>query len=182
MLIDKLNTLFGIIKLKLFILFYLKNVKVGKHNRIKKDFHIIIDKKSKLIIGNNFRCKYGFKASCLYGGILEIGNNVFINNNCDITAIKRIKIGNNVLIGHNFFAIDHDHDYKNNIKNFVSNDIEIGNNVWIGANVTILKGVHIGDNCVIAANTLVSKNIQSNCIIKEKKEYAITMIGEKNEL
>lgn len=173
MLFDKINTILGIIKIKLLSIFCGKKMKIGKKCRIKKDFCIVIDKNSKFIIGDNFRAKYNFKINCLNGGILKIGNNVFINNNCDITAMKKIEIGNNVLIGHNLLAIDHDHNYKENIKKFVTNEIKIGNNVWIGANVTILKGVHIGDNCVIAANTLVLKDIPDNSLVHSKNELEV---------
>lgn len=173
MLFDKINTILGMIKIKLLSIFCGKKIKIGKNCRIKKDFCIVIDKNSKFIIGDNFRAKYNFKINCLNGGILKIGNNVFINNNCDITAMKKIEIGNNVLIGHNLLVIDHDHNYKKNIKNYVSNEIKIGNNVWIGANVTILKGVHIGDNCVIAANTLVLKDIPDNSLVHSKNELEV---------
>lgn len=173
MLFDKINTILGMIKIKLLSIFCGKKIKIGKNCRIKKDFSIVIDKNSKFIIGDNFRAKYNFKINCLNGGILKIGNNVFINNNCDITAMKKIEIGNNVLIGHNLLVIDHDHNYKENIKNYVSNEIKIGNNVWIGANVTILKGVHIGDNCVIAANTLVLKDIPDNSLVHSKNELEV---------
>ena len=173
MLFDKINTILGMIKIKLLLIFFGKKIKIGKNCRIKKDFCIVIDKNSKFIIGDNFRAKYNFKINCLNGGTLKIGNNVFINNNCDITAMKKIEIGNNVLIGHNLLVIDHDHNYKENIKNYVSNEIKIGNNVWIGANVTILKGVHIGDNCVIAANTLVLKDIPDNSLVHSKNELEI---------
>ena len=64
---------------------------------------------------------------------------------------------------------DHDHDYKNDINNFICEDVIIGDNVWIGANCIILKGVKIGNNVVIAANTLVNKNIADNQMIYQKK-------------
>ena len=64
---------------------------------------------------------------------------------------------------------DHDHDYRNNINNFVREDIKIGNNVWIGANCIILKGVTIGDNVVIAAGTIVKENIENNCLCYTEK-------------
>ncbi len=179
MLFDKINTILGMIKIKLLSIFCGKKIKIGKNCRIKKDFCIVIDKNSKFIIGDNFRAKYNFKINCLNGGILKIGNNVFINNNCDITAMKKIEIGNNVLIGHNLLVIDHDHNYKKNIKNYVSNEIKIGNNVWIGANVTILKGVKIGNNVVVGANSLICKDVEDNCIITEEKDYNIRRIGEK---
>jgi len=52
----------------------------------------------------------------------------------------------------------------------------IGNNVWIGSNVVILKGVKIGDGSVIAAGSLVTKDVPENCLYIEKKQAVIREI------
>ena len=64
--------------------------------------------------------------------------------------------------------MDHDHDYKNCFKNFIKNEVLIKDNVWIGANVTVLKGVTIGKNCVIAAGSIVTKDVPDNSIYFNK--------------
>ncbi len=54
-----------------------------------------------------------------------------------------------------------DSTLKNNI---ICESINIGNHVWIGCNVTILKGVNIGDNSIIAAGSIVNKDVPKNCL------------------
>ena len=101
---------------------------------------------------------------------MEIGDGCFFNNYCSINAKAGIKIGANCLFGENVKIYDHDHDYKNNIYDFVRKRIEIGSNTWIASNCIILKGVNIGSRCVIAAGTIVNKNINSNNLIYQVKQ------------
>ena len=175
MIFDKLSTIFGMIKLYFFSLFYRKRVYIGNNVRIKSDFKIIVSKKSKINISSNCRIKENALIKALDGGQINIKDNVFINQNCIINCIEKVEIGEGTLIGHNFLAIDHDHDYKKDIKKLCSKPIIIGKNVWIGANVTILKGVTIGDGAIIAANTTITKNVISNTLVRNKIE-----IIEKN--
>ena len=92
---------------------------------------------------------------------VTIGNNVYMNAGCHI--LGEIEIGNNVLIGPKTVIWGRDH--LTSRFNLVSNQqhnkkkIVIGNDVWIGANVTILKGVHIEDGAVIGAGSVVTKCI-----------------------
>ena len=70
---------------------------------------------------------------------------------------------------------DHNHKYTQNPFSVSKTDfnvgkIKIGNNVWTGANVTVLKDVTIGDNCIIGTGVLVHKDVPSNSIIKAKQE------------
>lgn len=103
---------------------------------------------------------------------VTIKKNCYFNNGCMITARKNIIIGENCSFGPNVMIFDHDHDMKSdNYKQcFVCKDIKIGNNVWVGANVVILKGSEIGDNCVIAAGSVVFGKVEENCIYYNRKE------------
>ena len=56
--------------------------------------------------------------------------------------------------------------------------VVIGDNVWCGCNVVILKGVKIGDNCVIAAGTVVNKDIPSNSMVYQERELVIKKINK----
>lgn len=97
----------------------------------------------------------------VFGGNLKIGSHCFFNINSSITCVNKIEIGDNCKFGNNLVIVDHDHNYRVNGEytkdnpEFVSSPIKIGNNVWCGANVTILRGTEIGDNCVIAAGSTV---------------------------
>lgn len=99
---------------------------------------------------------------CDYGYLIEIGENFYSNHNCTILDTAKVTFGNNVFIGPNcgFYAAEHPLDVlqRNNGLEY-AHPITIGNNVWIGGHVIILAGVTIGDNSVIGAGSLVSKNI-----------------------
>lgn len=170
MIFDKINTCLGFLKLLIAKVFYGKRIKIEGLVKIKSNFKIFISKDSALEIKKGTRIRENFYLRCEKGAKIYIGKNCFINNNANIVSLNQIFLGDNVSIGPNVVIYDHDHDFKNNFKEFISEPIKIGNNVWIGANVTILKGVKIGDNCIIAANTLITKDVKSNTIVREKKE------------
>ncbi len=112
-------------------------------------------------------------------GILQLEDGVFINTNCKIISHKNIIIKRNTCIGPNTIILDHDHKFGINgveKKNFVSENIVIGENVWIGANVVILKGVKIGNNSVIAAGSIVTKDVPSNTMLLQKRANIIKKI------
>lgn len=87
----------------------------------------------------------------------------------DLTRPSLIEIGDNVDINVNFTIQTHDytsHVFLNLFNEFVASSgrVKIGNNIYFGCNVTILKGVIIGDNCIIGACSLVTKDIPENSV------------------
>lgn len=100
---------------------------------------------------------------------ITFGSNVNINNNFSVTAEKKVTIGNDCLIGFNCKISDsnfHDLNPKNRLQTDPNpQEVIISNNVFIGNEVTILKGVTIGENCVVAARSVVTKSFQDNVII-----------------
>ncbi|MEM1318945.1 MAG: acyltransferase [Bacteroidota bacterium] len=103
-------------------------------------------------------------------GELRIGKQFGINRYSRIIAHEKIDIGNNVTIGQMVSILDHDHTYKMEegqmqLEGYTTAPIRIGNNVWLGDKCTILKGVTIGDNVVVGANTLVHKDVPSNSVV-----------------
>jgi acetyltransferase-like isoleucine patch superfamily enzyme len=103
-------------------------------------------------------------------GHLSIGKQFGINKNSRIVAHERIDIGNNVTIGQFVSILDHDHRYtfvddQLKLDGYITEPIRIGNNVWIADKCTILKGVNIGNNVVIGANTLVNKDVPDNVVV-----------------
>ena len=104
-------------------------------------------------------------------GKLVIGNNLVLNGYSRIIAHELIEIGDNVVIARFVSILDHDHaitksaqDGSLSFNGYTTAPIKIGNNVWIGDKVSILKGVTIGNNVVIGANAVVTRDIPSNCI------------------
>lgn len=132
-------------------------------------------------IGNNFKMDYFgiFEAWDKHGKSyfsprIKIGNNVSFGKNCHVGCINEIEIDDNVLFGSNVLIIDHDHGRSfpedlecppNERKLYSKGKIHIGKNVWVGEKATILGGVNIGNQCIIGANTVVTKDIPSNCVV-----------------
>ena len=92
----------------------------------------------------------------------RIGNDVFFNSGCIITAREKVVIGDNTIFGPNVVIYDNDHiirDGKIIDNEFETEPVIIGANVWIGAGAIILKGAVIEDNCVIAAGSVVTRKV-----------------------
>ena len=130
-----------------------------------------IDKRNQIIhrllgkTGNTFLIEQPFL--CDYGYNIEIGENFYSNVNCVILDGALVKFGDNVFIGPNcgFYTAGHPLNIKKrNAGLEYALPITIGNNVWIGAQVCVLPGVTIGDNCVIGAGSIVTKSIPTNSI------------------
>lgn len=98
-------------------------------------------------------------------GELTIGDMTYINPNTLIFVRENISIGSNCSISWNCQICDDDFHYVNGSQNNKCEPIKIGNHVWIGSNVTILKGVNIGDNSIIGANSLVTKDVPPNSLV-----------------
>lgn len=105
---------------------------------------------------------------------LIIGDNVNINYDCHIGCINKIYIGNNVLIASRVFIADHSHgkieygelNISPSERNLYSKGpVIIEDNVWLGEGCSIMPGVTIGKNCVVGANSVVTKSFPSNCVI-----------------
>ena len=104
---------------------------------------------------------------CDYGYNIEIGENFYSNHNLIILDPNKVIFGDNVFIAPNcsFYTAGHPLDYETRNKGLeYAKPIKVGNNVWIGGNVVVLPGVTIGDNAVIGAGSVVTKDIPSNVV------------------
>lgn len=101
-----------------------------------------------------------------FGRNIHLGKNVFINACCHFQDQGGIFIGDNALIGHAcvFATLNHYFEPAKRA-DLYPKSIHIGNDVWIGANSTILGRVNIGDGAIIAAGSVVNKNVPSRCIV-----------------
>ncbi|MEF2675203.1 MAG: acyltransferase [Eubacteriales bacterium] len=97
-------------------------------------------------------------------GNIAIGENVFFNHNCALTAKNAITIGDNVTIANNVVMVDHDHRFDSTgvIDGYTVAPVCINDNVWIGANSVILKGITIGEGSIIAAGSVVNKSVPAH--------------------
>ena len=173
MLFEFISLILGVIKILIYKFIYPFRISFRKIPKMNKNFKIAIKRKSKLYLGERFRARNNVAFRVYNGGKIVIGDNCFMNDNCSVNCQSNIIIGNNVIFGPNVMIFDHDHDYKNNIQEFIRKEIVIGNNVWIGANVTILKGVRIGNNVVIGAGSIVRNDIGDNSVYYDEKKGVV---------
>lgn len=106
-----------------------------------------------------FWCDYGYK--------IEVGENFYANHGLTILDAGKVIFGDNVFIGPNcgFHTSGHPLDYERRNKGLeYAYPIKVGNNVWFGAAVQVMPNVTIGDNVVIGAGSIVTKDIPSNSV------------------
>jgi acetyltransferase-like isoleucine patch superfamily enzyme len=159
------------------IIFYINNIVIDSSFKITGILYI----KNKGIckIGKNFKCNSGRNYNTIggdtilrlvisKGSMLNIGNNVGISNTT-IYVANKITIGDNVLIGGGCKIWDTDFHSLDPYIRIIKNDeiintkpIIIKNNVFIGGNSIILKGVTIGENSIVGAGSIVTKDVPKN--------------------
>lgn len=101
-----------------------------------------------------------------YGKFTKIGRNVFINFDCVFLDLGGITIEDNVLIGPKVSLLSEGHPISPQERHsLVPHAIHIKQNAWIGASATILQGVTIGENAVVAAGAVVSKDVPDNTLV-----------------
>ena len=95
---------------------------------------------------------------------VKIGRNVIVMNNCLMMAAGGINIGDETQIAANVQLISNNHDLED--RNVITcKPINIGRRVWVGAGATILPGVTIGDNSVVGAGSVVTKDVPADTIV-----------------
>lgn len=144
-----------------------------------------VEKRSRLLkkilgkVGSNCLIEQTFQ--CDYGYNIEVGDNFYSNHNLIILDCAKVTFGNNILIGPNcsFFTPEHPIDVKTRNSGVeYAKEIKVGSNVWFGGNVTVLSGVCIGNNSIIGAGSVVTKNVPPNVIVAGNPAKIIKYIPE----
>ncbi|KGQ70663.1 hypothetical protein OA57_04655 [Chelonobacter oris] len=115
-----------------------------------------------------------------FGKNIRVGKNVFINHACEFMDRGGITLGDNVLIGPkvNLVTINHPIDPLTRRATYCA-PIVLENNVWLGAAVSVMPGVTIGENSIVAANAVVTKDVAPNSIVGGIPAKLIKMIESK---
>lgn len=115
-------------------------------------------------VDDSFTCFPPFYTD--FGKNITIGKNVFFNTGCSFQDRGGIHIGDGLLLGMNVTIATLSHGMSLGTRNTTyPSPVIIGNNVWVGSNATILPGVTIGDNSVVAAGAVVTKNVPENTVV-----------------
>lgn len=141
-----------------------------KRQALLKDIIGLI--KGEFTIEPSFWCDYGYN--------IELGKNFYSNHNLVILDGAKVTFGDNVFIAPNcgFYTAGHPLEVKSRNQGLeYAKPITVGNNVWFGANVTVLPGVTIGDNCTIGAGSVIVKDIPANSLAAGNPCRVIRKIG-----
>lgn len=120
--------------------------------------------------------------NCYNGKNISINDGTFINHDCNILDFEKVTIGENVQIAPkvSLTTIYPITNYFNDLENI--GPITIGNKVWIGGNSTILPNVKIGDNSIIAAGSIVDKDVPPNSIVGGNPLRVLKQISESDDV
>lgn len=161
--------------------------KVKKYNSLDYDDFI---NKQKLLkemfgkIGNNCFITQPFYAN--WGGKnVYFGNNIYANFNLTLVDDGEIYVGDKVMFGPNVTLVTATHPINPELRKKqiqYNKPIKIEQNVWIGANVTVLPGVTIGENSVIGAGSIVTKNIPANVVAVGSPCKVLRLINKDDKI
>lgn len=152
-----------------------KNIIFGSNVTIEENCFIDAYSKHKIYLGNNVKIgAYSSISSTShmskFGKGLKIGNNSGVGRFTEFGASGGIEIGNDVIMGSYISFHSENHNFNDPSKlireqGVTSQGIKLGNNIWVGAKVTFLDGCKVGNNCVIAAGSVVKGDFPNDVVI-----------------
>lgn len=157
------------------VLRHSKHIRVGSTFIVGRNVTINALCKKGVNIGNNVTIKDGTIIECTgvirkIGEGLFIGNNVGISHGCVFYIRGKVEIGDYCIFGPGVKIISENHNFNSSeipvvFQNESRKGINIGHDVWVGANATILDGVRIGNHAIVAAGSVVTKDVQAYSIV-----------------
>ena len=116
-------------------------------------------------------------------GSVSIGAKSVLGQECTISSYKHVSIGRECIVADRVMLIDFDHgmvEVERPIRNqgIYMREVNVGHNVWIGYGACILRGVTIGNNCVIGTSSVVTKDVPDNAVVGGVPARVIRMRDE----
>jgi acetyltransferase-like isoleucine patch superfamily enzyme len=144
-----------------------------------KDLQLQIAKRGKVRFGRFVWVGDGTKIRC-HEGEVRIGDKTVLGQECTISAYQHVSIGEQCIIADRVMMIDFDHNVAEverpiRRQGIYKRDVRVGNNVWIGYGAQILRGVTVGDNAIIGASAVVTKDVPANAVVAGAPARVIRM-------
>jgi acetyltransferase-like isoleucine patch superfamily enzyme len=103
-------------------------------------------------------------------GVVSIGAKTVLGQECTISAYQHVSIGRECVIADRVMLIDFDHgvvevDRPIRLQGIYKRDVHVGHNVWLGYGACVLRGVTIGDNAIVGANAVVTRDVPANAVV-----------------
>lgn len=158
-----------------------KNFRASLFQRISLSVEIKVLQQGSMQLGKNVCISRNSSIVVTNSGSISIGNKVFMNQNCMISAKSKITIGDNCNFGPNVCVFDNDHQYNSvngvSASDYSIGEISIGSGTWIASNVVVLRNTTIGKNCVIGAGCVIKGNVPDNTLVyMERKQIHKTIL------
>jgi acetyltransferase-like isoleucine patch superfamily enzyme len=120
-----------------------------------------------MVIGDDVEIGSGTTLSVGPSGALIVGDGVFISGGCTLGSERHVSIGPESMLGELVSIRDHDHDpaYPPRSGRNMQADVRIGARVWIAAKASVVRGVTVGDDAVIAAHALVNRSVPARSLV-----------------
>ena len=113
---------------------------------------------------------------------LTIGERTYFNEGTMISCLEEVSIGAGCRFGPNVKVFDNDHKFSARggvSQEHTTSPVTIGDHCWLGANVTVLRGTEIGDNCVIGAGCVVKGSIPAGSLVTQSRKLDIRPIRDE---
>jgi len=149
-----------------------QTIRAHKLTKVFNDLDVTQDEEKEKILVELFGTtgikpyiEYNFH--CDLGKNIHVGNHFYAGFNFTVLDMAEVRIGDNCMIGPNvgLYTAGHSLEPKGRNKGGYAIPITVGNDVWIGGSCTILAGVSIGDNSVVAAGSVVVKDVPPNVVV-----------------
>jgi acetyltransferase-like isoleucine patch superfamily enzyme len=145
--------------------------------RISLDGMLFLGRGVKLQVGRRAQMRFGrwtwigdgTKIRC-HEGMVRIGAKTVLGQECTISAYQHVSIGDQCIVADRVMLIDFDHNVAEverpiRRQGIYKRDVRVGNNVWIGYGAQILRGTSIGDNAIVGAGAVVTKDVPANAVV-----------------
>jgi acetyltransferase-like isoleucine patch superfamily enzyme len=168
---DMLNTRYARLIVRYLLL------KARHRGRLQTDGLCFICPRVKLEIGPHATLRIGRWAWVGHGsklrvheGLVSIGAKTVLGQECTISAFQHVSIGRECILADRVMLIDFDHgvtevDRPIRLQGIYKRDVRVGNNVWIGYGACVLRGVTVGDNCIVGTNSVLTREVPENAVV-----------------